>query len=63
MENMEIWKINMLYNMGKISWLLIHKSSLFSAGRGFPGSKQLPVLLRTEDEGCFGDPAKVAEGV
>ena len=24
--------------------------------------KQLPVLLRTEDEGCFGDPAKVAEG-
>ena len=42
--------------------LLIHKSSLFSAGRGFPGSKQLAVLLRTENGGCFGDPAEGAEG-
>ena len=41
---------------------LIHKSSLFSAGRGFPGSKQLAVLLRTENGGCFGDPAEGAEG-
>ena len=42
--------------------ILIHKSSLFSAGRGFPGSKQLAVLPRTENEGCFGDPAEGAEG-
>ena len=42
--------------------ILIHKSSLFSVGRGFPGSKQLAVLLRTENGGCFGDPAEGAEG-
>ena len=42
--------------------LLIHKSSLFSSGRGFPGSKQLAVLLRIENGGCFGDLAEGAEG-
>ena len=47
---------------GQIYDILIHRSSLFSAGRGFPGSKQLAVLLRTENEGCFGDQAEGAEG-
>ena len=40
---------------------MIYKSSLFSGGRGFPGLKQLAVLLRTKDEGCFGDSAEGAE--
>ena len=40
----------------------LDKSSLFSGGGGFPNSKQLAVLLTTEDEGCFGDPAEGAEG-
>ena len=44
------------------NFILIHKSSLFSVGWGFPGSKQLAVLLRTENGGCFGDPAEGAEG-
>ena len=52
----------LLANLFKFNMLLIHKSGLFSGGRGFPGSKQLAVLLRTKDEGCFGDPAEGAEG-
>ena len=41
---------------------MIYKSSLFSGGRGFPGLKQFAVLLRTKDEGYFGNPAKGAKG-
>ena len=39
-----------------------YKSSLFSGGRGFPGSKQLAVLPRIRNGGCFGDRAEGAEG-
>jgi len=46
----------------KMLSLMIFKSSLFSGGRGFLGSKQLAVLPRTENGGCFGDPAEGAEG-
>ena len=42
--------------------ILIHKSSLFSGARGFPGSKQLAVLPRIRNGGCFGDRAEGAEG-